>query len=93
VLSIVLLKYSELLYPDSRDEDGHHICFKIDGGPGRLNLQMLAELCLIGIYLFPGMLNTMHVTQETDQNYGLFKSQLRKNLQTLMVFQQNHDMQ
>ncbi len=31
----------------------------------------------------------MHVTQETDQNYGLFKSQLRKNIQTLMAFQQN----
>jgi hypothetical protein len=44
VLSIVLLKYSNLLYPDARDEDGHCVCFKIDGGPGILNLQMLAEL-------------------------------------------------
>lgn len=89
VLSIVLLKYSNLLYPDARDEDGHCVCFKIDGGPGRLNLQMLAELRLQGVYLFPGVQNTTHVTQETDQNYGLFKSQLRKNIQTLMAFQQN----
>jgi hypothetical protein len=92
-LGIVLLKYSELLYLDSRDEDGHHVCLKIDGGPGRLNLQMLAELCLKGFYLFLDVQNTMHTTQETEQNYGLFKTQLHKNIQTLMTFQQNNHLQ
>jgi hypothetical protein len=48
---------------------------------------------LQGIYLFSGVQNTTHVTQETDQNYSLFKSQLRKNIQTLMAFQQNAFMQ
>ena len=28
VLSVVLLKYSNLLYPDARDEDGHRVCLQ-----------------------------------------------------------------
>ncbi len=65
------------------DQDGFHVVFKIDGGSGRLNIQMLAELRCHGIYLFPGVQNTTHITQETDQYYGLFKSKLHKNLETL----------
>jgi hypothetical protein len=30
----------------------------------------------MGVYLFPGVQNTTHVTQETDQNYSEFKSLL-----------------
>jgi hypothetical protein len=36
-----------------------------------------------GIYLFPGVQNTTQVTQETDQNYGQFKSDLRSNIAAL----------
>jgi hypothetical protein len=71
------------LFPDACDQDGLRVVFKIDGGPGQLNIQMLAELLCRGIYLFPGVQNTTHVTQETDQNYGLFKSKLCKNLEML----------
>ena len=34
--------------------------------------------------LFPGIQDTMHVTQETDQNYGKFKSLLHKHIQQLL---------
>jgi hypothetical protein len=86
VLNEVLKQYVETLYPDAKDEDGYRVCFKLDGGPGRLNIPMLADLRCKGVYLFPGVQNTTHVTQETDQSYGLFKSQLRQNIQTLMSF-------
>jgi hypothetical protein len=45
---------------------------------------MLAELRSLGVYLFPGVQNTTQITQETDQNYGEFKSLLRKHIQQLM---------
>jgi hypothetical protein len=36
------------------------------------------------MYLFPCVQNTTHVSQEADQNYGHFKSLLRKYVQVLM---------
>jgi hypothetical protein len=74
----------ERLYPDARDQVDCRVLLKIDGGPGRLDLNSLAELRSRGVYLFPGVQNTTHVSQETDQNYGLFKSLLRKYIQVLM---------
>ena len=68
------------LYPDARDEEGLRVLVKVDSGPGRLNPQLLARLRLMGFYLYPGVPNTTAVTQETDRNYGPFKSQFRKNL-------------
>jgi hypothetical protein len=47
-------------------------------------MPMLAELRSLGVYLFPGVQNTTQITQETDQNYGEFKSLLRKHIQQLM---------
>jgi hypothetical protein len=44
---------------------------------------MLAHLRLHGLYLVPGVPNTTHHTQETDQNYGIFKSSFRDNLRRL----------
>jgi hypothetical protein len=35
------------------------------------------------VYVFPGVHNTTHVTQETDQNYGLFKSYIHRNIHIL----------
>mmetsp|Transcript_23022 Transcript_23022/g.32975 ORF Transcript_23022/g.32975 Transcript_23022/m.32975 type:complete len:238 (-) Transcript_23022:368-1081(-) len=83
VLFEVLKEYIDALFPSAADESGRRVLFKIDGGPGRLNVEMLAELRCKGVYLFPGVQNKMHVTQETDQNYGLFKSGLRKNIKKL----------
>jgi hypothetical protein len=76
VLNEVLSQYAAILYPDVEDEDGYRACFKIDGGLRRFNIPMLANLQCQGVYSFPGVQNTTHVTQETDQNYGLFKSHL-----------------
>lgn len=89
VLKEVLDKYTELLYPDAADDDDHRVIYKIDGGPGRLNLEMLAQLRCKGVYLYPGVPNTTHATQETDQNYSLFKSQLRTNVKRLTSYLAN----
>jgi hypothetical protein len=40
---------------------------KVDSRPGRLNIELLAELCLLGFYLYPGVPNMTAVSQETDQ--------------------------
>jgi hypothetical protein len=72
------------LYPDIQDFPGKRVVLKVDSGPGRLNIQMLADLRLHGLYLVPGVpSNTTHKTQETDQNYGLYKSCVRENLRAL----------
>jgi hypothetical protein len=54
---------------------------------------MLADYRAHGIYPFPGVQNTTHVTQETDQNYGIFKSDIRRNINILtsdLVTDYNH---
>ena len=84
VLAQYLMHVLKKLYPNASDTPGNRVLFKIDGGPGRLDIKSLAELRVKGCYLFPGVQNTTHVTQETDQNYGKFKSLLRKYLQQLM---------
>jgi hypothetical protein len=56
------------------------VLLKVDSGPGQLNVEMLADLRLHDFYLVPGVPNTIHQTQETDQNYGIFKSSFRENL-------------
>jgi hypothetical protein len=71
------------LYPDIQDVPGKRVLLKVDSGPGRLNIEMLADLRLHGLYLVPGVPNTTHQTQETDQNYGIYKSSFRENLRNL----------
>ena len=71
------------LYPDVLDIPGKRVMIKVDSGPGRLNTEMHAKLRCLGFYLYPGVPNTTHVTQETDQSYGLFKSIVRKNLEQI----------
>jgi len=68
------------LYPNASPEKGKWVVLKCDSGPGRLNLDLLADLRTSGFILFPGVPNTTAVTQETDQNYGPFKTQYCKNL-------------
>jgi len=77
------------LYPDVADVPGKRVLLKVDSGPGRMNVDMLATLRLQGIYLAPGVPNTTHVTQETDQNYGLYKSVYRANLRRLSEARQD----
>ena len=72
------------LYPDAAPEKGKWVILKCDSGPGRLNLDLLADLRTSGFILFPGVPNTMAVTQETDQNYGPFKTQYCKNLDVVV---------
>lgn len=73
------------LYPNAEPEKGKWVILKCDSGTGRLNLDLLADLCTSGFILFPGMSNTTAVTQETDQNYGPFnKKQYCKNLDVVV---------
>ena len=57
------------LFPDALDLLGFCVMVKVDSGPGRLNINLLAELHLLGFYLYPSVPNTTAVTQETDRNY------------------------
>ena len=71
------------LYPDLEDKPGKRIIIKLDSGPGRTNIEMLAKLRVQGCYVIPGVPNTTGKTQETDQNYGPFKSMYRENIRAL----------
>jgi hypothetical protein len=75
--------YTRWLYPDASDLPRHRVLYKIDGGPGRLDKHMLVDQCAHDAYLFPGVQKTTHVTQETDQKYGLFNSDVRRNIHVL----------
>ncbi len=55
VLAQLLSSYVERLYPDARDQVGCRVLLKIDGGPGRLDLNSLAELRSRGVYLSLGL--------------------------------------
>jgi hypothetical protein len=67
------------LYPDIEDVPGKRVLLKVDSGPGRLNIEMLADLHVHGLYMVPGVPNTTHQTQETAQNYGIYKSSFCEN--------------
>jgi len=71
------------LCPDIADVRGKRVIMKVDSGPGRMNLEMLASLRLQGLCLVPGVPNATGKTQETDQNYGPFKGTFRANIRTL----------
>jgi hypothetical protein len=49
-----------------------------------LQIELLAQLRYLGVYLYPCVPNTTAVTQETDRTYGKFKSQYRVNLELLV---------
>jgi hypothetical protein len=49
-----------------------------------MNINLLAELRASGFILFPGVPNTTAVSQETDQNYGPFKTKHGKNLDAVV---------
>jgi hypothetical protein len=73
-------------YNDNRDVSNfpsQWVIVKCDSGPGQENLEMLAQLWVLCIYLFPSMPKSASVTQEMDQLYSLFMSIVRKNLEIL----------
>ena len=72
------------LYPNTCDRPGYRLLLKCDSGPGRLQIELLAKLRFLGIYLYPCVPNTTAVTQETDRTYGMFKSRYRQNLELLV---------
>mmetsp|Transcript_24214 Transcript_24214/g.44508 ORF Transcript_24214/g.44508 Transcript_24214/m.44508 type:complete len:349 (+) Transcript_24214:479-1525(+) len=72
------------LYPDVKDVMGKRVMLKVDSGPGRLNMELLARCRLLGFVLYPGVPNTTAVTQETDKNYGPFKTAFRTILDLIV---------
>jgi hypothetical protein len=78
-----LLTLVPRLFPDAADVVGKRVMIKCDSGPGRDSLELLADLRVRGIYLFPAVPNSSAVTQEMDQCYGPFKSGVRQNLDIL----------
>ena len=62
------------LYPDVKNVKGKRVLIKVDSGPGRLNALLLCTYRLLGYVLYPGVPNTTAVSQETDRNYGPFKT-------------------
>jgi hypothetical protein len=75
------------LYPNAKDKPGHRVILKVDSSPGRMNMDLLAKLKMLGFILYPCVPNTTHVTQETDQNYGPFKTQFSINLELIVAAQ------
>ena len=67
------------LCPDAADVPGKRVMMKVDGGPGRLNAEMLSTLCSRGSHLHSCVPNSTAVTQETNQNCGTFKTVHRRN--------------
>ncbi len=57
---------------------------KVDSGPSRMNLNLLAQLRQLGFLMYPGLPNTTHVSQETYHQYGAFKTRLTINLDTIV---------
>ena len=57
------------LFLDSKDQKWKRVLLKVDSGPGRINAQILCKSGLLGFILYPGVLNTTAVSQETDHNY------------------------
>jgi len=74
------------LYPDESGIPGKSVAIIVDSGHGRVNTQILVELCIQGYYLIPGVPNTTHATHATDHNYGPFKTKYRDNLSKLTEY-------
>jgi hypothetical protein len=79
------------LYPDAEDKVDKRVMVKVDSGPGRLEIDFLAEARTSGFIIYPSVPNTTAVTQETDQSYGPFKSKFAQNLKALSDARINGD--
>ena len=65
------------LYPDAEDVKWKRVIFKLESGPVRLGVKLPATLSLLGFVLYPGVPNTIAVSQDTNRNYGPFKTAFR----------------
>ncbi len=72
------------LYPHARNRAGKRVMLKVDSGPGRMNVDLLEKLRHLGFVMYPCVPNTTHVMQETDQQYGPFKTQFVTNLNIIV---------
>ncbi len=72
------------LYPTAHDKPGCCVMLKVDSSPIKMNLYLLARLQQLGFVMYPCIPNTTHVSQETDQWYGAFKTQFTINLDTIV---------
>ena len=64
----IMNNFVPLVANDVADIPGKRVVLFVDGGPGRTNEEMLMELKLLGIYLFPsGPPNTTHILQVSKQ--------------------------
>ena len=50
------------LYPTAQDKPGHCVMLKVDSGPGRMNLNLLARLWQLGFEVYLGVPNTTHMS-------------------------------
>ena len=79
------------LYPNASEQDGKRVLLILDSGPGRKGDGLLSFLAARGFHLLPGVPNTTHVTQPTDQNYRHFKSMHRSNLEKLVHYHRSRN--
>ncbi len=70
------------LHPDACNIPGKWFIAKVNSRPGQLNMELLVKLWLMGFHLYPGVPNTTAIMQETDHNYGPFKTAFYQNLGT-----------
>ncbi len=71
------------LYPDLKDMPGKRVLLKVDSGPGHNGRELLMKCQFRGLYIYPGLLNATSMQQETDLNYGPFKSVVCNNLKKI----------
>ena len=62
------------LCPDLNDVNGKRLMVKEDCGPGLLQENLLTKARTLEFILYPGVPNTTAVIQESNQNYGRFKT-------------------
>ena len=71
------------LFPDVIDEPGKRVCLKVDNSPGCNGRSLLLKMRFKGWYMYPTLPNETSVQQETDINYGPFKTAIRLNLKLI----------
>jgi hypothetical protein len=88
----VILNLMPTLYPNARPEFGKWVCLLTDMGPGRENEDLVSQLRLMGIDLYPLLPNATHIMQLMDQLFSYFKHVFRKNVETVATYNiiQNH---
>ena len=74
------------LYPNAAEKDDKHVLSILNSGPGRKDKKLLSFLAAREFHLLPGVPNTTHVRQPTDQNYGYFKFMCLSNLERLVQY-------